>query len=93
MAIPWEPGQAGSCATFGAAGDPVFVAAGFGFGAYAKHRYLPEDPGAMGGALAIKPANLTYAEAAAVPIARMLRLRRPHGASHLEPVLSTATGW
>jgi len=50
------------------AGDPVFAAAGFDMGAYAEYKCMPEEPGAMGGALAIKPANLTYTEAAAVPV-------------------------
>lgn len=50
------------------AGDPVFATTSFGFGAYAEYKCMPEEPGAMGGTLAIKPANLTYAEAAAVPV-------------------------
>ena len=50
------------------AGDPVFAAVGFGLGAYAEYKCLPEKPGPMGGALAIKPANISFAEAAAVPV-------------------------
>jgi NADPH:quinone reductase-like Zn-dependent oxidoreductase len=50
------------------AGDPVFAATGFGLGAYAEYKCMPAEPGAMGGALAIKPANLSFAEAAAVPV-------------------------
>jgi NADPH:quinone reductase-like Zn-dependent oxidoreductase len=47
-------------------GDQVFAATGFvGMGTCAEYICLPEEP--EGGALAIKPANMSYEEAASAP--------------------------
>ena len=48
-------------------GDQVFAHAGFGMGAYAEYKCMPEEPKGMAGLLAIKPANMSYGEAATVP--------------------------
>lgn len=51
------------------AGDQVFGTTGFRFGTYAEYICLPGEPGTTQGTLAMKPANLSYEEAAAVPTA------------------------
>ena len=66
-------------------GDEVFALTGFGFGAYAEYKCMPEKPeegtAEKKGLVAIKPSNLSYGEAATVPAGGLTALKNFHKAN------------
>lgn len=75
-----EVAAIGQAVTLFQEGDPVFGLDGVGLGAYAEYKCIAET-----GGLTLKPANLTFEEAVAIPNGALTALTLLRNLAHLQP--------
>jgi NADPH:quinone reductase-like Zn-dependent oxidoreductase len=97
MELSGEIESVGKRVTLFKKGDKVFAYTGFGLGAYAEYKCMPEKSKALGrkGFVALKPENLSCQEAAAVPaggITALKNLQKAHIGKGQKILINGASG-
>jgi NADPH:quinone reductase-like Zn-dependent oxidoreductase len=97
MELSGEIESVGKSVTLFQKGDKVFAYTGFGLGAYAEYKCMPEKSKALGkkGFIALKPENVSFQEAAAVPaggITALKNLQKAHIGKGQKILINGASG-
>jgi NADPH:quinone reductase-like Zn-dependent oxidoreductase len=97
MELSGEIESVGKSVTLFKKGDKVFAYTGLGLGAYAEYKCMPEKSKSLGikGFIALKPENLSFQEAAAVPaggVTALKNLQKSHIGKGKKILINGASG-